>query len=86
MKDLVATITNSPFGIKILDTLFSMPIFRSTDFRKISGLNQQTTFRIITRFSFPFFSLNTKFLISAIFISYPDNDLLSKDRYIYHSI
>jgi len=50
MKDLVATITNSPFGIKILDTLFSMPIFRSTDFRKISGLNQQTTFRIITRF------------------------------------
>lgn len=50
MKDLVASITNSPYGIKVLDTLFSMPVFRSTDFGKTAGLNPQTTHRIITRF------------------------------------
>jgi Fic family protein len=49
MKDLVANISNSPYGIKILDTLFSMPIFRRSDFEKKAGLNTQTTFRIITR-------------------------------------
>jgi Fic family protein len=50
MKDLVTTISNSPFGIKVLDALFSMPIFRSSDFIQITGLNHQTTYRIITRF------------------------------------
>lgn len=50
MKELVVNISNSPFGIKVLDTLFSMPIFRSTDFKQISGLNSQTTYRIITKF------------------------------------
>lgn len=49
MKDLVANISNSPYGIKVLDTLFSMPIFRRSDFEKSAGLNSQTTFRIITR-------------------------------------
>jgi len=49
MKDLVANISNSPYGIKILDTLFSMPIFRRADFEKTAGLNSQTTFRIITK-------------------------------------
>lgn len=50
MKDLVATISNSPSGIKVLDTLFSMPMFRSSDFIQKSGLNRQTAHRIITRF------------------------------------
>jgi Fic family protein len=50
MKELVATVTNSPYGIKVLDTLFSMPIFRRTDFGKMAELNPQTTHRIITRF------------------------------------
>jgi len=49
MKDLVAKISNSPYGIKVLDTLFSMPIFRRSDFERIAGLNHQTTYRIITR-------------------------------------
>jgi Fic family protein len=50
MKELIATVSNSPYGIKVLDTLFSMPIFRSTDFGKMADLNPQTTYRIITRF------------------------------------
>jgi len=49
MKDLIAKISNSPYGIKVLDTLFSMPIFRRFDFEKSAGLNSQTTHRIITR-------------------------------------
>jgi hypothetical protein len=49
MKDFVAKISNSPYGIKVLDTLFSMPIFRRSDFEKSAGLNSQTTYRIITR-------------------------------------
>jgi Fic family protein len=49
MKELVAKISNSPYGIKVLDTLFSMPIFRRSDFEKIAGLNHQTTYRIITK-------------------------------------
>lgn len=50
MKDLVTTISNSPYGIKVLDTLFRMPVFRSSDFRKMAELNPQTTHRIIARF------------------------------------
>jgi Fic family protein len=49
MKELVTSVSNSPFGIKVLDTLFSMPIFRSSDFINRSGLNHQTTYRMITR-------------------------------------
>jgi len=49
MKDRVAAISNSSFGIKILDALFSLPIFRSSDFMQVSGLNHQTTFRMLTR-------------------------------------
>jgi Fic family protein len=50
MKELVATKSNSPFAIKVLDTLFRMPLFRSSDFKQISGMNSQTTFRIISKF------------------------------------
>lgn len=49
MKDRVAAISNSSFGIRILDALFSLPIFRSSDFMQVSGLNHQTTFRTLTR-------------------------------------
>ncbi|OGO64975.1 MAG: hypothetical protein A2030_07210 [Chloroflexi bacterium RBG_19FT_COMBO_50_10] len=49
MKNLVTSVSNSPYVIRILDTLFSMPIFRSSDFISKSGLNRQTTYRIITR-------------------------------------
>jgi Fic family protein len=50
MKDLVTTISKSPYGIKVLDSLFVMPIFRSTDFGKFAKLNPQTAHRILTRF------------------------------------
>jgi Fic family protein len=49
MKDRVTAISNSPFGIKILDSLFSLPVLRTSDFMQISGLNHQTTFRTIAR-------------------------------------
>ena len=49
MKNQVASISNSPHGIKVLDAIFSMPIFSSSDFIKITGLNRQTSFRTITR-------------------------------------
>jgi Fic family protein len=49
MKNLVTSVSNSPNGIKILDTIFSKPIFRTSDFIKMSGLNHQTSYRIIVR-------------------------------------
>jgi len=49
MKNLVTAVSNSSYGIKILYTLFSMPIFRNSDFMNMSGLNRQTSYRIITR-------------------------------------
>ncbi len=50
MKGIVSSVSNSPYGIKVLDTLFKMPVFKSTDFGEVSGLNPQTTHRILTRF------------------------------------
>lgn len=49
MKEQVAAILKSSFGIRILDALFSLPIFRSSDFMQASGVNHQTAFRTITR-------------------------------------
>ncbi len=48
MKETISNSTNSPNGIKVLDALFQSPIFRSTDFRKRTGLNHQTAYRLIT--------------------------------------
>ena len=49
MKNLVSKVSNSPYGIMVLDTLFSKPIFRIADFMNRSGLNHQTSYRIIMR-------------------------------------
>ena len=49
MKDRIARIINSPSGIKILDALFSSPIFRTSDFAKVSELIPQTAFRAIKK-------------------------------------
>jgi len=49
MKERITSISNSPYVIKVLDSLFSMPIFRSSDFVQISNLNIQTAHRIVTR-------------------------------------
>ena len=38
MKDLVTLVSNSPFVITVLDTLFCMPVFRTSDFIKISRI------------------------------------------------
>lgn len=50
MKELVVKITKSPYGIRVLDNLFRMPILSSTDFGKLAELNPQTTYRMISRF------------------------------------
>jgi len=49
MKVRLTEISNSPNVIKILDALFCMPIFRSSDFVELSGLNIQTTHRIVKK-------------------------------------
>lgn len=49
MKDLITEITKTPSGMKVIDTLFSRPVFRSSDFIEISGINPQTTHRILTK-------------------------------------
>jgi len=49
MKTEITEITKSFFAIKVLDTLFSYPTFRTTDFREVTGLNAQTSFRIISK-------------------------------------
>jgi len=48
MKEKISNSTNSPNGIKVLDALFHSPIFRSTDFRKRTGLNIQTAYRLLS--------------------------------------
>jgi Fic family protein len=49
MKDRITRISNSPNAIRVLDSLFSMPVLRISDFVETSGLNPQTAFRIMTR-------------------------------------
>jgi len=49
MKERITNISNSPNVIKVLDTIFSMPVLRSSDFTKNSGLNAQTVNRMINR-------------------------------------
>ena len=49
MKQQVAEITKSPHAIRILDILFSKPIFETTTFMTLSGLNRMTTSRMLNR-------------------------------------
>lgn len=49
MKKRLAEISHSPHVIKILDTIFAIPIIESTNFIKITNLNPQTGYRIINR-------------------------------------
>lgn len=49
MKTSIANITKSPYGIVVLDTLFRLLTFRSTDFKNIANLNAQTSNRILSR-------------------------------------
>jgi len=46
-KQRITEITKSQFSIKILDTLFVMPIFQSQDFIKISKIPKASAFRYI---------------------------------------
>ena len=50
MKELVSTVSSSAFGVKALDAIFSMPVFRTSDFMEITGLNHQTAYRILKQF------------------------------------
>lgn len=49
MKERITSISHSPHAIRVLDSLFAMPVFRSSDFVAITGLIPQTAFRILTR-------------------------------------
>lgn len=49
MKGRIPKISNSPNGIKVIDALFQAPIFRSTTLRKLTGINQITFSRILSR-------------------------------------
>jgi Fic family protein len=49
LKTQVRAISNSLYGIKILDTIFANPIIESTRFIKMSGMNSQTGRRVINR-------------------------------------
>jgi Fic family protein len=46
-KQRITELTKSQFSIKILDTLFVMPIFQSGDFIKISKIPQASAMRYI---------------------------------------
>jgi Fic family protein len=46
-KQRITELTKSQFNIKILDTLFMMPIFQSQDFIKISKIPKASAFRYI---------------------------------------
>ena len=47
MKEQIISVSNSSNVIKVLDTIFSMPVLRSTDFRNNSGLIAQSANRIV---------------------------------------
>ena len=49
MKTSIPNITESPYGIVVLDTLFRLLTFRCTDFKNIANLNAQTSNRILSR-------------------------------------
>jgi Fic family protein len=49
LKNQVSSISNTPHGIQLLDTMFANPIIESTRFISMSGLNRQTGRRVINR-------------------------------------
>jgi Fic family protein len=49
MREKMVRITKSPYSIKILDALFTMPILRPFDLSKISGLETKSVRRIIAK-------------------------------------
>lgn len=46
-KRRITELTHSQFSIKIVDALFSMPIFNSSDFVKFSGMPRASALRMI---------------------------------------
>ena len=49
MKHSITEVTHSQFSIRILDELFSNPIFRTTDFITKTGINKQTALSLIQK-------------------------------------
>jgi len=45
----IGTITKSPYAIKVLDTLFMMPIFRTSELIRLSGLDPKSIHRILRK-------------------------------------
>ncbi len=49
LKEKIPDISQSPNLIKVIDLMFVMPVFRSTDLIEQVGLNRQTAYRLINR-------------------------------------
>ena len=49
MKTRITKISHSPYAINILDTMFSMPVFRKSDFVRNSKIKNTTVYRILNR-------------------------------------
>jgi len=49
MRDRMVNLTKSPYALKVLDSLFTAPIFRTADFIKFSGLEPKSAHRIISK-------------------------------------
>jgi Fic family protein len=49
MRGRIVDITKSPYSIKVLDTLFTLPIFKTSDFIKIANLEANSVHRILSK-------------------------------------
>lgn len=50
MKEFLPSVSNSSFVILALDALFSMPVFRTSDFVEKTGMNNQSAHRLLKQF------------------------------------
>ncbi|MGA3114581.1 MAG: Fic/DOC family N-terminal domain-containing protein [Syntrophobacteraceae bacterium] len=48
MKQLVPEITRSQYAVKVIDSMFSQPIFLSTDFMKVSNIPRDSALRMLS--------------------------------------
>ena len=48
-RDKFVEITKSPYAMKVLDALFAVPIFKTAEFIKFSGLENKSAHRLITK-------------------------------------
>ena len=49
MRDIIVSLTKSPYSLKILDSIFTTPIFKTADFIKFSEIEPNSAHRIISK-------------------------------------